>query len=61
MDNAVVIFDSAWPCINVKSLDEAFLVGNDQNAYDDGIITADEFIEMWGVSPDGEYLISYKF
>jgi hypothetical protein len=52
-----VIFDSSWPQLHVKSAEEAFEVADWQFAYDEGDVTAGEFIDLWGMNPDNDYMI----
>jgi len=53
------VLDTNWPIIPVKNFTEAMLVGDDQELFDNGILTAEEFIEMWGVHPANGYLIQH--
>lgn len=46
-----VIFDSSWPVISVNNGAEMLMVSDDLWAFEDGVITADEFIELWGIHP----------
>jgi hypothetical protein len=53
------VLDTAWPHINVSGFDEAIVVGEWQAAFDDGEITEQDFIDVWGTSPAEGYLVSY--
>jgi ABC-type proline/glycine betaine transport system ATPase subunit len=55
-----VIFDSSWPSLTVKDATEAFMVGDDMIAYDEGRITAEDFIEQWGMHPDADFVVSFE-
>ena len=52
-----VIWASDWPAINVNDAVEAFMVSDDLASYEDGVITADDFIEMWGIHPEANYQV----
>ena len=54
-----VVLDTTWPVVKVAGFDEAMQVSTDQHAYDDGELDAADFIEMWGIHPDADYLIGY--
>lgn len=60
IDTGTVVLDTAWPHLMVAGVDEAMMVSQDQWDYDLGNITAADFIEMWGVDPDSDYLIAYN-
>jgi hypothetical protein len=55
--DTIVIYDSSWPQIAVKDATEAFMVSDDLASYEDGVITADEFIEVWGIHPADDWQV----
>lgn len=55
-----VIYSSEWPQLYVKNIDEAFMVGDDMIAYDAGEITDLDFIALWGIHPDDEFVIAVE-
>ena len=60
-EDGTVVYDTSWPVIEVKDCREAFMVGEDQNAYEDGQITEADFIETWGISPLADYTVAYRY
>lgn len=59
-DNYVVIYDSSWPALKL-TWDESLMLGEDEAAYKDGDITADDFTEMWGIHPDADFIVELDF
>ena len=55
--SATVIYSSDWPELVVKDATEAFMVSADMNAYDDGLISAMDFKEMWNFHPDDDFSV----
>jgi hypothetical protein len=55
-----MVLDTAWPVIEVKDFTEVLMVADDQDLFDNGVITANDFTEMWGVDPSTGYLTTMK-